>query len=172
VLVSKHDAATLAFIITAILFTALIVAPTMNYAEFYESIEKLNLLVSNVSFTQESNDPPSIAITTTFTIVYPASYSGLKLRSLQISRATVHLDGENRTIRVSGQQYFYSDIPLNPRSNMTVQTIHVEEDNSAALDLAQLKDIQTQLVWNLQCRILVDVFLETPVDLNFDVSYP
>jgi len=168
---SKHDVVTSAFIITAIIITASIAGPTLNYSEFYESIGEVDLLVSGISFIQESNNPIIIAITTVFTVVYPARYSGLKLRSVQIIGATGHLAGQNLTIKVSGEQYFYNDIALTPMSNMTVQTIHREEETTAALALAQVKNVQAQLVWDFQCRLLLDAFLETPVDLNFNPSY-
>ena len=146
------------FSIVSVAATILLIGPTLNYAEFYEALETLDLKVPYFNFKIEQD---RIYINATFTLKNNSSYVGIKLRNLSWKIGFFETD-ESYVELTTGTFWWYPEAPLDPGSLITRELPpdhSVGESVPNAKSLINLYDSQEHIRWMISGSVLLDTFL-------------
>lgn len=148
------------FSVITITSVLLLIEPTLNYAEFYSALEKLDLKVPYFSFKIKEN---RIYINATFTLKNNSSYVGIKLKNL-VWKIGFFETEESYVELATGTFWWYPEAPLTPNSNITrdlPSDYSIDESAPNAKTLMNLYDNQETIRWMISGSVLLDTFLGT-----------
>jgi len=151
-----RNALVIAYSVVTIAFILLLIGPTLNYAAFFTTLEKLDLRTPHFSFTVKQN---RIYINATFTLENNSSYVGIKLKRL-VCHIGFFENNESYLELATPTFWWYPGIPLDPDSNITrkYSTSLAETIPNAQSFINLCKNNQT-IKWLISGSVLLDTFL-------------
>jgi hypothetical protein len=155
---SKWNIVATIFSAVTVVSALLLIQPTLNYAEFFTALERLDLKVPSFNFTIKQD---RIYINATFTLKNNSSYVGIKLKNL-VWKIGFFETNESYVELVSGTFWWYPEAPLDPGSKITRKLppdYSLQESVPNAKSLINLYQNQETIRWVMSGSVLLDTFL-------------
>lgn len=146
------------FSAVAVTSTLLLIEPTLNYAEFYAALERLDLKVPYFNFKVEQD---RIYINATFTLRNNSSYVGIRLQNL-VWKIGFYETDESYVELATGTFWWYPEMPLEPDVEITRNLppdYSVAESVPNAKSLMNMYHNQETIRWMISGSVLLDTFL-------------
>ena len=146
------------FSVVVVTFTLFLIEPTLNYAEFYSALERLDLKVPYFKFKVEQD---RIYVNATFTLRNNSSYVGIKLRNLVWEIGFYETD-ESYVELVTGTFWWYPIVPLESGVEITRDLppdYSIAESVPNAKSLMNMYHNQETIRWTISGSVLLDTFL-------------
>jgi hypothetical protein len=138
-------------------FTILLIDSTINYIEFYPSLEEINLEAPSIDLMilQEKT-----FINLTLTLSYNSNYRGIKIRNLNWKMGFVQTDQSYMEL-IDSTHWWTPQAQLEPNTRINL-TRQYQFNNTATEIQALIHTSQNQnnIEWLISSSILLDTFLE------------
>lgn len=170
---SRLSVPTAVFFAIAVVSVGWVAFPLGNYTRFYLALWNFDYTLSNI--TLDMSQPASVQVGFELLVSNPTSYSGLSVSIVRY--ALQYFDGKHdivvttspKTTKIVSTNWwdlkagtFNPNIPVPSQSNKTITfafKVNPSSDSDSQAFLIFLKTSPLQIVWSLECDLVITSFL-------------